>query len=231
MPQRQQHRVRNAPLFRCRAPLGSIAFALIWLALTTPVAAVPGTGQALTLDGTGPRTDVGIWLEHASGVQVDKQGAGRDIGACEFASAFSIEERDGASWLVRPDGRRFFSLGVCVVDQGASRPNYDSTNPGYAAFQHYADSNQWAAATWKRLQSWNFTTLGGWSDFAAFQRCDQIDVAFTPVLHVGSTAGVPWWDMWDPNIIARIHEVARAQILPIRDDPRLLGYYSDNEIG
>jgi len=52
-----------------------------------------------------------------------------------------------------------------------------------------------------------------------------------PVLHVGSAAGVPWWDMWDTNIIARMHQIARDQILPLRDDPRVLGYYSDNEMG
>jgi hypothetical protein len=37
--------------------------------------------------------------------------------------------------------------------------------------------------------------------------------------------------MWDTNIIARMHEIARDQILPLRDDPRVLGYYSDNEMG
>jgi hypothetical protein len=37
--------------------------------------------------------------------------------------------------------------------------------------------------------------------------------------------------MWDTNVIARMHQIARDQILPLRDDPRLLGYYSDNEMG
>jgi len=147
------------------------------------------------------------------------------------ACGFSIRTQDDRSWLVRPDGTQFFSFGVCVVDQGASRETLCPTNPGYAAFQHYSDSNDWVAATLKRLKSWNFTTIGGWSDYQAFQRCCDVEVAFTPVLHVGSTAGVPWWDMWDTNIIARMHQVARRQILPLRDDPRLLGYYSDNEMG
>jgi hypothetical protein len=83
----------------------------------------------------------------------------------------------------------------------------------------------------ERLKSWKFTTIGGWSDFRTLQRCRDVDVAFTPVLHVGSSAGVPWWNMWDTNIIARMHQIARDQILPLRDDPRLLGYYSDNEMG
>src|SRR4030095_15084509 len=51
--------------------------------------------------------------------------------------------------------------------------------------------------------------------------------AWAPVLHMGSTAGAPWWDMWDPKIVDRMDQVAREQILPLRDDPRLIGYYSD----
>jgi hypothetical protein len=135
------------------------------------------------------------------------------------------------SWLVKPGGERFFSFGVCVVDMGASREDFSPTNPGYAAFQHYENSNRWGEATLKRLKTWNFTTVGGWSDYAALKRDREADVAFTPVLAVGMTAGVPWWDMWDTNIIARMHQIARDQILPLRDDPRLLGYYSDSEMG
>jgi hypothetical protein len=152
------------------------------------------------------------------------------IGASTNAP-FSIQQRDGISWLTKPDGERFFSLGVCVVNQGASREKSSSTNPAYAAFQHYENSNQWAEATLRRLKSWRFTTVGGWSDFPALQPCRDADVAFIPVLAVGMTCGAPWLDMWNTNLIARMHQIARHQILPLRDDPRLLGYYSDNEMG
>ena len=47
--------------------------------------------------------------------------------------------------MVRPNGERFFSLGVCVVNMGAAREEFSPDNPGYAAWQHYADSNRWAA--------------------------------------------------------------------------------------
>ena len=143
---------------------------------------------------------------------------------------FSIQQRDGISWLTRPNGQCFFSLGACVVNQGVSR-SFNSTNPGYAAFQYYPDSNRWAEAALQRLKSWNFTTVGGWSDYPALQPCRDADMAFIPVLAVGMTCGVPWRDMWDTNIIAQMHQIARNQILPLRDDPRLLGYYSDNEMG
>lgn len=144
---------------------------------------------------------------------------------------FFIQQRGGISWLTKPNGERFFSLGVCVVNQGASRERFNPTNPSYAAFQHYENSNRWAEATLKRLKSWKFTTAGGWSDFRSLQQCRDADVAFMPVLAVGMTAGAPWLDMWDTNVIARMHQIARDQILPLRADPRVLGYYSDNEMG
>jgi hypothetical protein len=37
--------------------------------------------------------------------------------------------------------------------------------------------------------------------------------------------------MWDPRLTSRMDQVARDQILVFRDDPRVLGYYTDNEMG
>src|SRR5262245_5349116 len=96
---------------------------------------------------------------------------------------FSIQQRSETAWLVRPNGEPFFSLGVCCVSQGASRKDFDPVNPGYAAWQHYADSNQWAQATLKRLKTWGFTTVGGWSDFQVLRKHSDRAVAFAPVLH------------------------------------------------
>ena len=144
---------------------------------------------------------------------------------------FTVQQRDGDFWLTGHDGRRFFSMGVCCVNQGFSPDKFNPTNPSYAAFQHYADSNLWAKTTLKRLASWGFTTVGGWSDYAALRGCGDTNVAFIPVLAVGMTAGAPWKDMWDTNLIARMYQIARDQIVPLRNDPRILGYYTDNELG
>jgi hypothetical protein len=144
---------------------------------------------------------------------------------------FSIQQHEGVSWLTKPNGEQFFSLGVCVVNQGESRKQFTPTNPGYAAFQHYENAQRWAEATLERLESWKFTTVGGWSDYRDLQQCRDADMAFIPVLAVGMTAGAPWLDMWDTNVIARMHRIAREQILRVRGDKHLLGYYSDNEMG
>jgi hypothetical protein len=144
---------------------------------------------------------------------------------------FSIQQRDGITWLNRPDGGRFFSLGVCCVNQGASREEFNPANPGYAAFQHYENSSRWAGTTLTRLKAWNFTTVGGWSDYRDLLQCRDADAAFIPVLAAGMSCGVPWRDMWDTNIIAQMHQIVRDLIQPLRQDPRVIGYYSDNEMG
>ncbi|HYV30323.1 MAG TPA: hypothetical protein VEO53_04340 [Candidatus Binatia bacterium] len=158
-------------------------------------------------------------------------GAAPGLRAESPAPPFSIRKQAGIWWLFWPEGQRFFSVGVCCVHQGALHSTFDPENPGYAAWQHYDDSLQWAEASLRRLKSWRFTTLGGWSDFATLRQCKGQTLCLTPVLHIGSTAGAPWWDMWDPKNLRRMEDVAREQILPLRDDPRLLGYYSDNELG
>ena len=157
--------------------------------------------------------------------------SGKTTPASATVAAFSIRQQGTGWWLVNPQGQPFFSLGVCCVTLGASREEYDPENPGYAAWQHYPDSRSWADATSQRLKSWGFTTIGAWSDHGTLARSKEMTLWLTPVLHIGSTAGAPWWDMWDPKIIRRMEEVAREQILTVRDDPRLLGYYTDNELG
>ncbi len=153
-------------------------------------------------------------------------GATRNVGP-----AFSVRS-DGGNWsLVSPEGRKFFSLGVCVLTQGTAREGFDSENPGYAAWQHYASPVAWADDSLRRLKSWGFTTVGGWGDFKTLRQSKEQTLSLTPVLHIGSTAGAPWWDMWDAKNIARMEGVAREEILPLRDDPRVIGYFSDNELG
>ena len=178
-----------------------------------------------------------VWLAalgvtlYLSGSAPGKEPPGDGASAPTPVPGFSIQVQDGSAWLVRPDGKRFFSLGVCCVDMGTAPHRFTQTNPSYAAWQHYATSNRWAETTLKRLKSWGFTTLGGWSDFLTLRQAPDMDMALAPVLHIGSTAGAPWWDMWDAKVTGRMDQVAREQIMGLRDDPHLLGYYSDNEMG
>jgi hypothetical protein len=147
------------------------------------------------------------------------------------APPFRVQERNNSWWLIAPSGQPFFSRGVCCVNMGTPRGKYVPEKPGYAAWRQYPRPEAWADATLQRLKSWGFTTIGGWSDYSTLCRSPGMAMAFTPVLHLGASCGAPWFDMWDPKVIADMDKVAREQILPIRDDPRLMGYYTDNEMG
>jgi hypothetical protein len=147
------------------------------------------------------------------------------------AAPFSLRKQDGTWWLLTPDRRRFFALGVCCVDRGTSADRYDAENPSYAAERHYPHAAAWADKTLRRLQEWRFNTIDGWSDLPVLRQSPEMNLAFMPVLSLGATAGAPWWDMWSDKVLSRMDSLAKEQILPIRDDPRLLGYYSDNELG
>jgi len=144
---------------------------------------------------------------------------------------FVLQQSNSIWRLASPEGKPFFSVGVCVTTRGATREHFDSENPGYAAWQHYPDDRAWADATLRRLKQWGFTTVGAWSEHTTLLKSSNMLAGLTPVLHIGSTAGAPWWDMWDEKITRRMDDVAREQILAVRDDPRLIGYYTDNEMG
>ena len=150
-----------------------------------------------------------------------------------------LERRGDTWWLVSPTGRPYFSTAVSVVDRGVAAAEYDPENPAYAAWRNYPDASAWRDAAVERLGRWGFTTVGGWGDFATLQAAppatapdaESSGPLFTPVLHIGSTVGAPWLDMWDEKLLARMDREAAAKILPLRGDPRVIGYYSDNELG
>ena len=144
---------------------------------------------------------------------------------------YRIENVGGRWAYVAPDGRRFFSLGVCCVMRGADAETYSPKNPEYAAHLYYRWPEEWAADTLTRLIRWGFTTVGGWSDYQYLTDPAQPGLPITPVLHVGSTAGIPWLDMWDPAVLQRVDETARTAVEAVRSSPLVLGYYADNELG
>src|SRR5439155_6739553 len=95
---------------------------------------------------------LGTWSVMGESVQQPTLANGSSGGSLALPKSslagkpFSIQQQGEGAWLVRPNGERFFSFGVCVVNMGASRKEFDASNPGYAAWQRYADSNHWAEA-------------------------------------------------------------------------------------
>jgi hypothetical protein len=149
--------------------------------------------------------------------------------ACDLDHApstrWTIAHEGGASFLVTPCGERFFTLGVNVIDGGASgarldRPHYDWHDTGAESL------DEWIAATRQRLQDWGFNSAGAWS-------LPPQDLKTPGIinLELGRLARFHWFDPFDPATDANVAEQAKLLTAPYRETPYRIGYFSDNEVG
>lgn len=134
---------------------------------------------------------------------------------------------DGQS-LLDPEGRPFWSMGVCCVDPGPRWSKYKLSEPEYCADRLFVSRSEWADDTAQKLRSWGVNTLGGWSDVDSFRR---LKIPYTVVLHLGAYDQAPWHDLFAPTMKRAIEDAAKKQIQPIATDPSLIGYFTDNELG
>jgi len=145
---------------------------------------------------------------------------------------FSIQ-REGENWWLadRERFKRFFSLGVCSVTRGLSATEFDPENPGLCGLATLQRTVGLADASLKRLKGWGFTTLGAWSDHETLKRSTENDIVADASPAHRLNGGRAMWDMWDPKVVRRWMRPASRPNLAVRDDPHLLGYYTDNELG
>lgn len=148
--------------------------------------------------------------------------------ACDLDTApstrWSLTREHGASFLVTPCGRKFFSIGVNVIDGGISgahlkRPHYDwHSSAGSLA--------QWIAATRARLRKWGFNSAGAWS-----LPPQELKLPGIINLELGRLSRFHWFDPFNPAMQARMTAEAKKLTAPYRNTPYRIGYFSDNEVG
>jgi hypothetical protein len=160
-------------------------------------------------------------------------------GAHTATGFFRVEFADGRWWFIDPAGGRFISRGL------------NSVNPRDAIAFHKSqnliplDIEQWARDSRQLIADSGFNTLGAWSADRLFTE-PHLRVPYTRVLHLASafgfaiggayprfgntgfTHGVP--PVFHPDFAAFCADKARELVAPTRDDPWLIGYFSDNEL-
>ena len=181
-------------------------------------------------------------LEDLPPLAIDTPG-GRfgGIGAVEANCAtgfFHTSQIDGRWWLIDPEGRRFIHQGVASV-----RPV--PTKAAEAALkERFGSAGAWGSQTSEFLRSYGFNGVGAWSDDAAFRSADS-RLAYTRLWnfmsaygkkrggtyqkpgHTGYPGDCPF--IFDPEFPAFCEEHAR-QLAADKDDPWLLGHFTDNEL-
>jgi len=125
-----------------------------------------------------------------------------------------------------------WSLGVCCTDTGIDPKSLKADNPGYSALKIFPDEKSWVEDTARKLRSWGFNSLGGWSDADRFAKYGSENrMPYFTVLHLGAYDLAPWHDLFAPQMYNAIDGAAKTQIAKLRDDPNLVGYFTDNELG
>lgn len=141
------------------------------------------------------------------------------------ASGWSTAEENGIYWLVTPEGNPAFSKGVNIV-KGWEETSKSRERLAYYWGNFYPSVGDWMRDTRERLETWGFNTLGGWSDPSP-----ELGLALTVDLELGRNAKFHWFDPFEPEMEQKVMTWAENLTAPYRNNPRLIGYYSDNEVG
>lgn len=150
----------------------------------------------------------------------------------------------GRWWFVDAHAERSISLGVTTVKFAQDKIRGTDRSPyGEANLRKYGSEPAWREAAARRLMDLGFNSLGAWSDRELAKvehggrRLAYMENADLGAAFVGHTdPGTHAWlkgrfpdvfdERWEPFCI----EHARKRCGPLRDDPQLIGWFSDNEL-
>jgi agarase len=171
------------------------------------------------------------------------------IGQTSFGiSGYYRAQQVAGRWqLIDPHGKPFLSKGIDGVRSHQDEIYGTSVCPYQdAIITKYGSIDGWKTAIAGNLFSWGFNTLGARSD----DDISKIEVsgkhlAYTPVLDFGAgfvgsklqTQSLPYaWmkgvfpDVFDPDFAKFAQTLAETKCAPLKDDPNLLGWFTDNEM-
>jgi hypothetical protein len=136
---------------------------------------------------------------------------------------YGLVKVDGHWFFRTPEGTPMWSLGPTCTDLGEAK--VDPKNPGFSAMAVYGSEEKWAAAINANLKDWGFNSVGGWS------AGQKLAFPYFTVLHLGAYNRAPYGDLFSKETEEYLDKAAKDQIVPILNDPRNVGYFSDNELG
>lgn len=141
------------------------------------------------------------------------------------ANAWKTVQKNGVYWLKTPEGKLFYSKGVNIVTGGRESEKSQKREAFYWK-NFYPTLDSFHHSVGEQLLGWGFNTRGGWSDPSP-----AISLALTVDLELGRNSSFHWFDPFDPEMEEHALKEAKRLTAPYRNDPRLLGYFTDNEVG
>lgn len=141
------------------------------------------------------------------------------------SSRWTIAWEDGVYWLQTPQGKLFYSKGVNKFD-GGKESKKSRRNDAFFWGNYFQNLNEWRQSAQGKLIRWGFNTRGAWSDSSP-----ELSLPLMVELDLGRHAKVNWFDPFDPSMEQKTLQWAKKLTAPYRNDPYLIGYFTDNEIG
>ena len=151
----------------------------------------------------------------------------------EATGFFHTKKLGGRWWLVDPEGYLFISIGLCSVNQ--------SCFSGEKLERRFGSEEKWAIETGKLLRSNGFNSLGCWSKWEPFRptpprrpyfpRGNIMQDYTNRRPKTNGEGGYPHSTM--PVFDREFEEFADEhckRLAELRDDPWLVGHFSDNEL-
>lgn len=171
----------------------------------------------------------------------DQYGGWKDV-TYEATGFFRTQKVGDRWWMVDPEGHPYIFKGVAVFSVG------HSDRQAKALEDKFSTRENWAASEMDMLRSLGFNGLGAWSSVEAVRKCER-PMPYTVIVnpmgrykakHIrrfgGSYLQHGWQNyrfdlamVFDPGFDEFV-ESELAKVEAYRDDPWLVGYFTDNEI-
>jgi len=220
---------------------------LAWIILALLVADTPAFGEQVLAKArvaddwktfpTRTLSDLPVVATNQPDSYLDRFGGllSRQVKATGFFYATNLT---GRWWLVDPAGCLFLDKGVSDVQMPGGM------NSQRALKEKFGGETNWVAQTITFLRSQGFNNLGAWSDTTHFRQAPE-PLVYTRILNFmsnyGDKRGGTYQQsghmgypndcifVFDPAFAVFCNEYAR-RLAETKNDPWLLGYFSDNEL-
>ncbi len=174
------------------------------------------------------------YLDHGAGSDFWFQRSGQPL--TKRPGFFRAQVINKRWWLVDPQNQPWLSMGISVIRHKPSPGYPKASEPAYfeAVAHRYGDGEAWARAQALRMRTWGFNTVGAWSSDEMLHQ----GLPYTILMEVSQYAGVTavdrhhgeFMDVFSDEFHRAVEQSVSERCLPYKDDPLLVGYFTDNEL-